>query len=187
MANVLPQHAQKRMSRMYIGRVVAVVAGCFALWMVLMSLALTPLYARTSATRTAALIEHAVQKEQQEKANRNATVRTQDLEKMRNAIDRAYTHNLQVAVGTILDRWGTHAEDIIITSITYEVVAEEEKKKTVEKEYIRISGEARTRKALDAFLRDIRSVPAFKKVDLPISDLASDRDVAFSVTIFYAP
>jgi len=168
-------------------RIVAVSAWCFAFWMMLLSVGLIPMYIQTNTAYEAVLIDHAVQKAQQETVYKSVALRTKDLERTRDAIDRAYAHSPRNVIEKLLTQWVPHMEDIALTSITYEVVVEEEKKKDIEKEYLRVSGEARTRKALDAFVRDLRSVPSFEEVDLPVNDLALDRDVTFSLTISYTP
>ena len=46
-----------------------------------------------------------------------------------------------------------------------------------------ISGQASTRLALSNFSKDIEAHPLFEEADLPISNLAKDRDIPFNITI----
>lgn len=54
---------------------------------------------------------------------------------------------------------------------------------TVDGYTILISGIATTRKSLSEFAKSLEKEISFKKVDLPISNLAKDSDIPFSITI----
>jgi len=50
-------------------------------------------------------------------------------------------------------------------------------------ESIAISGVGNTRTALAAFTKNLEAHPLFTRAELPISNLASEQDIAFSITI----
>jgi hypothetical protein len=52
---------------------------------------------------------------------------------------------------------------------------------------ISIEGLSSTREALVSFVKNLESAGKFKKVDLPVSNLAKDKDIKFSMTLTVAP
>lgn len=50
-----------------------------------------------------------------------------------------------------------------------------------------IGGTSATRESLVAFVKSLEDTKAFKKVDLPISNLAKDKDIVFTITLTIAP
>ena len=48
---------------------------------------------------------------------------------------------------------------------------------------LKVTGKGSTREALTSFARNLREDEAFQSVDLPVSDLARDRDIDFSIAL----
>lgn len=64
---------------------------------------------------------------------------------------------------------------ISVDSVTVRAAAEN-------KRTLQITGSAADRAALVAFSRSLEEIRVFEKVDLPVSNLAKDRDIPFSIT-----
>ena len=82
------------------------------------------------------------------------------------------------AMHLVIPNWEQHARDIIISGFSYELKNEMPS--------LRISGEARDRASLNAFVQTLRSDDAFVDVSFPVSDLVGGDVVTFSITLLLA-
>lgn len=77
---------------------------------------------------------------------------------------------------------GLQSEDIVLSQISLD----RETKENITLEPIKVSGTASDRKSLAAFRDRLLAHPKFDAVDLPISNLARDKDIQFAITVTIA-
>ena len=75
--------------------------------------------------------------------------------------------------------WEKYAKDIVITSIQYSLDSNPKTKK--QDDTVRVSGIARNRSSLNAFVQELRSDNTFTAVSFPVSDLLHIQEIPFSV------
>jgi len=117
---------------------------------------------------------------------------TREADKLDTAVQTARLVNVQIAeleraesasathsIELVMRDWEVHAQDIIISGLTYDFKVE--KKDTIPQ--LRVSGEARDRASLNAFVQTLRSDSAFSNVSFPVSDLAGGGTLDFSLVV----
>lgn len=179
MANVLPPHEREALRRNYYLRVVVVLTFMFAAAMLIGSVALVPAYltARTDLGEIKRLQD--VQASMPEAVERDAAIETaRVVNAQTELLSRSNDRNATRAVEHVMRDWQSHADHIIISEFVYEAGKGE-----AAKHNLRISGEARDRASLNAFVQTLRANSAFTGVTLPVSDLASGAILPFSLTL----
>lgn len=180
MANVLPPHERKMLRRDYWLRFTTVFALVITGAMLIGSISLIPAYLLARTEHSEVLRYQEIQGETREAGKRDTAVQTARLvgTQVRELLKTDGLRASQ-AVTHVLRDWEVHAEDIIISGLLYELA--EEKKRVIPK--LRVSGEARDRGALNAFVQTLRADSTFTDVSFPVSDLAGDGAVDFSLTV----
>lgn len=179
MANVLPQKERKLLRQNYWLRFGTTFALTIAIAMVVGIISLVPSYlsARTDLTEI-------VRYQELQNKTREAAKDDMALEITR-IVNAQIQESLQQdavrasqAITYIMRDWEIHSQDIIISGFTYNQSASKDASTQM-----RVSGEARDRGALNKFIQTLRADPTFKNVSFPISDLAGDAIITFSITL----
>lgn len=186
MANVLPIQYRNAFKSAYRARAITIAALIFTVCMGLGMVTLIPAYVAAVSQRNEAELNKDIQQQQWDASQKEASAQIAgDIARAISALERADKNTAEPAVTTILHIWALHAEDIIISSIEYDVVRDAKKKDEIH-ENIRISGIARNRRSLDSFVQEVRNGTTFTNVVFPVSDFASDADIEFSFVAEYA-
>lgn len=173
MINLLPLAVKKKITKEYWVRVVSVWFFILSIALVLVSLLLLPVYVligsqisvyETTASEVAAKVEDFdVSAVPLAKANSQAQ-KLFELRKVKHFSDLVNDFNSLENVG------------LEISSLKFE-----RDNGLVKNAYL--SGTAKSRKDLSDFRAELVSMPEVKSVDLPISNLAKDRDIDFDLTV----
>ncbi len=183
MANVLPPYERDALRRNYYLRLGITFTFMFAAAMLIGSVSLIPAYLSARTDLNEAVRYQEVQANTQDATERDGATKTARVvntqtELLLSSNNRHATR----AIEQIMRDWQSHAEHIIISEFLYEVG--EGKTSMLN---LRISGEARDRTSLNAFVQTLRADPAFTGVTLPVSDLASGAILPFSLTVQFDP
>ncbi len=176
MANVLPPEYRRALAHDYALRVVIVGALIIAVAFVIGSASLVPAYfsSRTMLLETQQYYD--LQEDTREVTRQDsAVVQARFVQTQLSTLDAMAPEVVTPFVYDVLEDWELHAADIIISSIAYGVDDGARQ--------LRISGEARNRETLSAFVSTLRKNPVFARVTLPVSDLVSAQETTFSVVV----
>lgn len=183
MFNLLPQHHVKRILREYRMRLLSVFCILAGVWGVLSAVFLAPSYVAARAELAAVVDESKWYRERdaESRAGRGDT----PLNAVRAAnrdIAALKAHRESVPLSFLLNRiLVARGSGISAASFFYE--AGGSVAGGAARGRITVRGAADTREALIAFADALRRDGSFESVDLPISNLAKDRDIAFSLII----
>lgn len=187
MANVLPLQRRKEGRRQYFFRVTLAGALVLSAAFIVGSVALIPAYAKARIERDSAQRFKELQEEVRKAARNDSAVQAARL--VRTQID-ALTQTQGTYASALIERVLTHFErheaSIVITSLQYrnkEADTKKEREQGIRAKSLRVSGEARDREALSAFVAELKDDPLFKEVQLPVSDLAESSGARFSIVI----
>ena len=180
MANVLPQHDRKTLRRAYRLRFLTTAAIALIGVMAIGIASLVPAYLSAQEEAEQAQRYREIQSETRSvnkddealiaaRYARSQIELAKDAQEGRDATD---------ALLLVLRDWEVHANDIIISSMAFQLNDDDEPE-------LRISGRARSRATLNAFVQTLKQDPAFASVELPVSDLAVSGESSFSVVIVF--
>jgi Tfp pilus assembly protein PilN len=178
MVNLLPTAHERSLKRDYYLRLISLVALMLSLVIFLGGLLLIPSYflARASAdasTRYVAALEETVGL--RERSGVGATVATL-AERVRILNEYAAA---PVTPGIVTALIGAMPKGIALTSLSIT--------RTSAGASVSINGSAASRDALLSFATALKDVHAFSGVALPVSQLASDKDIPFSLSFIFTP
>jgi len=178
MTNVLPYKQKKRVRSEYARRLISVtlsfllVTIFFALILLLPSYVLSTSRAHTTKGQIDLIIKYV----QEQGGDDSAEV----LRAMNVKISALRNNSSAISFERIIDAALRHrGSHIVWGGITYEYTADGD----TEEGRAVISGTANTRDSLLGFVERLESDTLFSEVDLPISNLAEERDVRFSIRL----
>jgi hypothetical protein len=174
MANLIPPQAHTQVKNEYRLRVLTVwmvLLGCACLIVAVLN---APLYVLIRGQLDAYLTEYA-----------QANVESESFKESELAVTRANTIGIllsgtkkqEILSGVIAEIEAQSGEGISLTEIS--LSRTEEGTLTP----ILIKGIAKSRLSLTTFQKNLEEHPLFKKANLPLSNLAQDRDISFSITL----
>lgn len=175
MANVLPLQDRKTLRRNYWLRFTITFAFLVTAVMTVGTVSLFPAYFLARGEATEATRYLSLQEEARDITKRDSAVTiarfvdTQIMELTKNETVRASD-----AIHIVLRDWSVHAEEIVITNFYFE---------NKDKSELRLSGVAQDRAALNSFVQTLRADTRFSQVSFPVSDLAREGIVDFSLTL----
>lgn len=176
MFNLLPRQHIRRIWREYYLRLFSVLFVFAGIWGLLSAVFLVPSYVAVRAERSAILGESKQYQETEFHTERDDAVRGAVREANRDVAVLGAWHKKASSSSLLRRVIGARPGGIFISSFFYEA-------KESGEDRIVVRGTADTREALIAFTDALRREDAFENVDLPISNLAKDRDIAFSLII----
>lgn len=173
MANLIPLHAQKNVKREYRLRVAAVWAILLGTACAIVVVSSIPVYVLVRSQLEAFAHEYAQMSIESESYIASQKAITEANETAALLAKREHTRSF----GNLIEEIETlSGPDVTITEFTLS-----QKGGTLEP--IVINGIATSRLALTSFQERIKEHSLFKDADLPLSNLARDRDITFSITI----
>ncbi len=178
MINFLPPEAKTVVKREYVIRTIGVWALLLAAVALVVVLLLLPTYVLV-VQQLNALATEVVQTE-------NATS-THAYETARTALEKTQTLALQLGVvyaGPTASAVLRGVQEVQTSAITISGFSYERTGTAVEK--VEVRGVAATREALTEFSTALERNPLFARATVPVSDLAADRDLSFTLTIALA-
>lgn len=181
MANVLPIEDRKALKQSYWLRLAITAAFMATAAMTIGTVSLIPSYLSARTELSEVMRYQEVQGDTREAAKSDTAVQTARVvnTQIETALAVEDVTSPARAIQYLMRDWEAHAQDIIISGFTYSML--EEKKKKIPQ--LRISGEARNRSALNEFVQTLRANSMFTNVVFPVSDLAGEGVVDFSLTI----
>ena len=146
------------------------------------SVSLIPAYLSAKAQLVEVTRYNQLQGETRDADKRDTAVQTARLvnvqvEELSKADSVSATHTIEL----LMRDWETHAQNIIIVGFDYSSFKEEGEEETVQQ--LRVSGEARDRATLNAFVQTLRADSIFSNVSFPVSDLAGGGTLDFSLIV----
>ena len=168
MINLIPPQGKKLVAREYGARVAAVACASVALALVASTVALVPSYVLFSSSRNAqAPIEDVAGEEMREveAGLRKAMALTQQLQDTTQSLEPLAIVN--------------HVESAVSSAIVIESFALSHEKAT----HIQVRGSATTRESLRQFIEALKRDSFFADAQVPVSDLAPDTNLDFTVTL----
>ncbi len=179
MANVLPVQDRVSLRRNYWLRLVVTFTFVMTAAMTIGIVSLIPAYLSGRAELNEAMRYQQLQEETREVAKQDTAVQTARLVNTQvEELLKSERTSATLAISHIMRNWEVYAEDIIISGFSFALV--EGKEMTPE---LRVSGEARDRTALNSFVQTLRTDSTFRKVSFPVSDLAGEGTVDFSLVV----
>lgn len=181
MANVLPVKDRKALAHSYWLRLAITAAFLTTAAMTIGTVSLIPSYLAARTEFAEVMRYQEVQGDTREAAKNDTAVQTARVVNSQIATARAMEEitSPAQAIQYVMRDWEVHAEHIIISGFTYSLV--QDKKETTPQ--LRVSGEARSRSALNGFVQTLRANSLFSTVTFPVSDLAGEGVVDFSLTV----
>jgi len=176
MFNVLPQEEKIAIQKEYRVRRLIVIGVFFIITLIIGLILLFPSYlvSQINAQNTASLLE-AIQQELQKSKSHVAT--PEDISALREKIALLNAAKSSVSVSNLFSIIVAKKGNAVqLSNFTF-------KKNSDGTLELAVGGNARTRDALTQFSRALEADPAFSAVDLPISSLAKDKDIDFTMTI----
>jgi len=173
MINLIPQHARKQVKIEYWVRVVSVWLLLLSFSFVIMGTLLIPSIILTRAQL------YAYDAVYQDASDKNQVYTA--LEKEITVANTVAMKLASVGGNTLFTELISEVRDIAKNTVTLESVSLERIEGEVSS--IKISGISSTRAALVQFREDLEKNPYFESADLPLSNLAKDKEVPFSITI----
>lgn len=174
MINLIPTSARKRIRTEYWVRVVSVWALTLAAALAVVAVLLLPPYVLVSSQERAYEASAAIARGEVLEADEAETALTAANEQSRRVITAAEQPRL-LTVFAIIESLAPPAVELRQLRFN--------RTETGEIAPVSVSGVAATRQALAGFRDALESHERIARVDLPISNLASDRDLTFSITI----
>lgn len=173
MINLIPQNAQKQVTREYWVRVISVWMFLFGSGFLIVALLNAPVYVLVRS---------------QLKSYQNEFAQASDETDSYNAAEKTITqaNNISALLGRSVAQAQfsdviSQLEAIKGPDISIETFDMTRKNGAIDS--IVITGVAASRVALSSFKDTLQHTDAFKSADLPLSNLAKDRDIPFSITI----
>jgi hypothetical protein len=180
MINLIPKEEKKRMKADFMARVATVSFVLLSSVVLIASAALVPAYLEVSVDHTVARKELDIQKNTPLKAEElEITTQADNLNRKIQQVDSLRQNKFLVTERAINNVVLNKLPDIKITNILYEA------KTSTEKE-IKVTGSAPSREKLLLFKLALENDPAFKKVDLPVSNFVKGSDIKFFVILIPA-
>jgi hypothetical protein len=175
MANLLPIKERKRGQREYTLRLSAVILIFFITAVVFGSVLLLPSYffaelKLKSVKEQSVLVQRAIELRGQDVSGVLLTGTKQKLIEL----DTAQTQISQITLINAVN--ANRGQGIMIRSYFYTYAKDENS--------IKIFGTASTREALTSFSERLKQESLFSRIDLPVSSLAKDTNIDFSITLF---
>lgn len=187
MANVLPPNKRKGLRNEYWLRLAVSAALVFSAALVVGIVMLLPAYIKANIEREGAERFKDIQDQVRTAAKNDTAVKAARLVRTQiDALTAARGAHASAGIERVLDHFEQHADNIIITSIQYdnkEAEKQKDRKEGKRDRSFRISGEARDRDALRAFVETLETDDWFADVRLPVSDLAESSGTRFSIVI----
>jgi len=182
MANVLSLKDRKILNRNYWLRLIVTFSFVMTAAITIGLVSLVPAYFSANTQLTEITLNNELQDKAREADKSDATIQTAKLANLQ-IEELIKTDNLSAtnAIEFIMRDWDTHSNDIIISGFSYSLI--EENKKSVPQ--IRISGEARSRTALNEFVKTLKADPVFSEVSFPVSDLAGGGRMEYSLVVHF--
>lgn len=173
MANLLPEEYQKETRRRYEVRLIILYLFFLATTGLITAVFLTPtILAINGETRSLLKQKDSLEKETPELKNlAEMELAASQLKKNLSALKKTDTALFMEAISRVIK--GKN-QRIKVQSMSYR-----NKEGEIE---VALRGEAATRESLIDFVKTIENTETFSKVNLPVSDLAKDKDVSFSIT-----
>ncbi len=180
MANVLPKNQRKALKINYILRFATITSIVFSIVFIFASTMSLAVYVEAKEdmvrTNTAFDLEQQIYK----RNTHSPTVVSEKLFKSQiQAIKDADKNTAGNSIQRVVFDWEKYAKDIVITSIQYSLDSNPKTKK--QDDTVRVSGIARNRSSLNAFVQELRSDNTFTAVSFPVSDLLHIQEIPFSV------
>jgi len=174
MANVLPETEKKRIYHEYLLRLVAVVFVLATVSFVISTVFLAPVYLLSLAKNRATAERAAVLKQSIALEDKMVVEIFVSMKKRLAflAAHRTSPSSLNALTAILNNR----TEDIELTFFFFE--ADEKGEATLS-----LEGVATSRNALAGFAKKLEKEPLFERVKLPVSNLAQDRDIEFSLNV----
>ena len=175
MINLLPPQGKKLVAREYIFRVSAVAGFVCAFFLLASAVALVPTYILFSPSGAGP--------SQEEKGVPSEEEYMQLVAELKEASGIAAQLNKKintVAASSVV----THIEDALFPDITLAAITFSEEAAQVR---ISVRGTARTRESLRSFLDTLKKDPFFADAQVPVSELARDTNVQFTMTLTLKP
>jgi microsomal dipeptidase-like Zn-dependent dipeptidase len=176
MINLIPPTAQKEVKREYWIRVATV-------WMTLMGVALAAavvLYIPTYVLIQSQLVSYTEEFEQIHTENQAFTEAKKVLTRSNEIATALGARSTLPSYTAVIDHLENNAGEGIVL-LGYDFIADED---TLSK--IEVAGTAATRAALTEFSQILQEDEYFSEVDLPLAQLAQDRNIAFTLTLTWA-
>jgi hypothetical protein len=173
MINLLPPHARKQVQVEYWIRVCSVWVSLMGLACIIIGLLLTP-----------SLILVQSQLNLYDNEYQNASAQNNVYESLEESVHLANTISMQLMSSNseaLFSDLLFEVEKIARRSVVLDSIAFTGTEALVES--IQLSGEALSRSLLVQFRDDLEESPFFESVELPLSNLAKDKDVPFNITI----
>jgi Tfp pilus assembly protein PilN len=170
MANLIPNDAKKSVTREYWSRVIVVWCGLIAFALIIVTVLLVPVYVLiNSQIQAYALLysEASVQTDQIASFEKIITESNGTAERLLAHIDETTVSDY---IGGILSKTST---GVTVTQFSYQSNTPT----------LSISGVADTRADLASFKTLLESSGTYERVELPISSLASERDIEYSMQL----
>ena len=179
MANVLPRHDRETLRKNYRLRLLTTTALVLTGAMVVGIVSLIPAYLSAQEEAEQAQRYKDIQSETRTVSkDDDALIAARYVRSQIEQAQNAQTSIITDALVLTLRDWEVHANDIIISGISFRYTDEK-----APRPELRLSGRARSRATLNAFVQTLKQDPAFLSVTLPVSDLAESDESTFSVVI----
>jgi hypothetical protein len=173
MINLLPPHARKKVQVEYWVRVFSVWVALMGLACIIIGLMLIP-----------SLILVQSQLNLYDNEYQNASAQNSVYTSLEESVNLANTVSMQLMSSNseaVFSKLLFEVEKIARRTVVLDSIAFTSEEAPVES--IQLSGEAPSRSLLVQFRDDLEESPLFKSVELPLSNLAKDKDVPFNITI----
>lgn len=176
MINLIPPTAQKEVKREYWLRVVTV-------WMTLLGIAFSAavvLYIPTYVLIQSQLVSYTQEFEQIHTENQAFTEAKETITESNEIATALGARSLLPSYTAVIEHLESSAGEGIVL-LGYDFVADEDTLSAIE-----VTGTAATRASLTEFSQILQDDAYFSEVDLPLAQLAQDRDIAFTLTLTWA-
>ncbi len=178
MANVLPVKEREFFHRNYQLRLIVVGTLITTVALTIGLLAMVPAYIFAQVQLKGVIMEKKVQEKVQKVNKKDTTMRSvRVMNSEIQAIINTKTPQTSTAIEYIIRDWTNTAEDIVISSFIFGTKGDSLQ--------VRVSGEARTRVALNDFINVLQTDSRFSAVVFPVSDLVNNKKIDFSVTMLF--
>lgn len=177
MINLIPNEEKKKMVQEFYLRFVVVFFFVLGFSVLIATVAILPSYFLSSLKKNLASDKAAAQRAEPEPSLDSKTSSIiEDLNNKLSIVEKAEKNKYSISEKVINEILLKKIPDIRITEITY-------KNEAVAGKTISIRGIAPSRERLLIFRKTLEEDPAFKKVDLPISNFIKGTDIAFFINL----
>ena len=176
MINLIPNEQKKKMKRDFLMRALVVSLFVFGFIMIVGSVALLPSYFHVVVKSNLVKSKLSIQENTPiPEIETEVMSKIDNLNKKLGLIETAHNNSFVVSNRVINDVVLKKIPEIKITDISYE--------NTAKGRQIRVNGEAPSREKLLIFRLALENDPAFKQVDLPISNFVKGTNINFFLTL----